>query len=280
LYTYDNYLEDDWVHWLPLAEFAYNNSIHASIGITPFFAEQGFHPSIEATVRAIPADRSVPDVPDAKARAEKLVELWAAIEQRWKKVTATQRKYADRCTKPREFEVGDKVWLSSKNIQTKRPSKKLDHRFYRSFPVVELIATQAYRLELSQQAGSIHEDFHVSLLELYVSDGRMAPEPPSTIEIDSEEEYKLEEILQSEYKYGILRYRVKYKRYSAEQSEWLPAENLVHAQDMVHEFHISHPNQPRPIGWGTRSRPGAEHPNSDAASIYAIATGAPTLHYR
>jgi hypothetical protein len=47
---------------------------------------------------------------------EKLVELGAAIEQRWKVVTTTQRKYADRRTKPSEFEVGDMVWLSGKNI--------------------------------------------------------------------------------------------------------------------------------------------------------------------
>jgi hypothetical protein len=59
-----------------------------------------------------------------------LAELWAAIEQRWKEVTTTQRKYADRHTKPREFAVGDMVWLSGKNIRTKRPRKKLEHRFY------------------------------------------------------------------------------------------------------------------------------------------------------
>ncbi len=128
--AYVNYLQDDWVYWLPLAEFVDNNSVHASTGVTPFYAEKGFHPSMEATVQAIPADGTVPDVPDAKACAERLVELRTAIEQRWKEVTATQRKYADRRTKPREFEVGDMVWLSGKNIRTKLPSKKLDHRFY------------------------------------------------------------------------------------------------------------------------------------------------------
>ncbi len=139
-------------------------------------------------MQAIPADGTVQDVPDAKARAEQLVELRTAIEQRWKEVTATQRKYADRRTKPREFEVGDMVWLSGKNIRTKHPSKKLDHRFYRPYPVVEQIGTQAYRLKLSQQVGSIHDVFHVSLLEPYVSDGRRAPEPPPPIEVDGEEE--------------------------------------------------------------------------------------------
>jgi hypothetical protein len=88
------------VHRLPLAEFAYNNNIHASTSVTLFFAEKGSHPRIEATVWAVPADGYVPDVPDAKAKAEKLMELCTAIKQCWKEVTATQRKYADSHTKP------------------------------------------------------------------------------------------------------------------------------------------------------------------------------------
>ncbi len=104
------------MHWLPLAEFAYYNSVHASTGVMLFIAEKGLNPSIEATFRAIPADKSIRNVHNGKAQAEKLVELWAAIEQRWKEVTATQWKYADRHIKPHEFEVGDMVWLSGKII--------------------------------------------------------------------------------------------------------------------------------------------------------------------
>jgi hypothetical protein len=243
-----NYLQDNWVHWLPLAKFAYNNSIHASIGVTQFFTEKGFYPSIAATVRAIPADRSVPNVPDAEAWAEKLVELQAAIEQRRNEVTATQWTYADRCTKACKSEVGDMVWLSGKNIQTKRPSKKLNHRFHRPYLVVERKGTQAYCSKLSQQASSIYNVFHVLLLEPYVSDRCAAPEPLLPIEIDGEKKYELKEILQSEYRYGTLRYCVKYQGYTAEQSKWLPAENPAHVQDMVCEFHALHPNQPKPVG--------------------------------
>jgi hypothetical protein len=77
----------------------------------------------------------------------------------------------------------------------KSPSKKLDHRFYGPYPIVERICTQAYRWKLLQQAGSIHDIFHVSLLELYVSDRHPAPVLLSPIEIDCKEEYELEEIL-------------------------------------------------------------------------------------
>jgi hypothetical protein len=74
-------------------------------------------------------------------------------------------------------------------------SKKLDHRFYGPYPVVEQIDMQAYCLKLSQQAGSIHVVFNISLLEPYVSDRRTAPEPLPPIEIDSKEEFELEEII-------------------------------------------------------------------------------------
>jgi hypothetical protein len=80
------------VRWLPLAKFTYNNSLHALSSITLFFTETCFYPSIKATVQAIPANGFVYDVPDAKAWVENSVELWAAIEQRWKEVVATQQK--------------------------------------------------------------------------------------------------------------------------------------------------------------------------------------------
>jgi transposase InsO family protein len=51
LRAYVNYQHDYWVYWLPLAKFAYNNSVHASISITPFYAEKEFHPSIKPPSR-------------------------------------------------------------------------------------------------------------------------------------------------------------------------------------------------------------------------------------
>jgi hypothetical protein len=68
------------------------------------------------------------------------------------------------------------------------------------------------------------------------------PEPSPSIEIDGKEEYELEDIRQSEYRFNTLHYCVKYKGYSAEQSEWLLAENIAHAQDMVCKFHTAHTN--------------------------------------
>jgi hypothetical protein len=41
-----NYQQDNWLEILPLAEFTCNNSPSATTGVTPFFANKGYHPNI------------------------------------------------------------------------------------------------------------------------------------------------------------------------------------------------------------------------------------------
>jgi len=46
LRIYCNYQQDNWADLLPLAEFAYNNAPSATTGVSPFFTNKGYHPSI------------------------------------------------------------------------------------------------------------------------------------------------------------------------------------------------------------------------------------------
>src|ERR1700720_2620989 len=46
LRMYCNYQQDNWKGLLPLAEFAFNNAPSATMGISPFFANKGYHPNI------------------------------------------------------------------------------------------------------------------------------------------------------------------------------------------------------------------------------------------
>jgi len=43
LQVYCNYQQENWSKLLPLAEFVYNNTPSATTGITPFFANKGYH---------------------------------------------------------------------------------------------------------------------------------------------------------------------------------------------------------------------------------------------
>src|SRR5215813_4462204 len=45
-----NYQQDNWADLLPLAEFAYNNAPSATTGISPFFANKGYHPNLQVQI--------------------------------------------------------------------------------------------------------------------------------------------------------------------------------------------------------------------------------------
>src|SRR6266850_1706057 len=46
LRAYTNYQQDDWASLLPLAEFAYNNAPSTTTGVSPFFTNKGYHPTL------------------------------------------------------------------------------------------------------------------------------------------------------------------------------------------------------------------------------------------
>ena len=52
-----SYQQDDWTMFLPMAEFTYNNTLHSSIGTSPFFANFGFQPRFSIS---LPSDQWTP----------------------------------------------------------------------------------------------------------------------------------------------------------------------------------------------------------------------------
>jgi hypothetical protein len=82
---------------------------------------------------------------------------------------AHQTRYAG--GKEMVFEVGDKVWLSAKHIQTARPSKKLHYKRLGPFKMTKVINRNAYRLELRRRrmGGRTHPRFTQAVPEAVVS---------------------------------------------------------------------------------------------------------------
>ena len=56
LRVYCNYQQDNWAELLPLAEFAYNNAPSATTGVSPFFANKGYHPNITVYPHIVQSD--------------------------------------------------------------------------------------------------------------------------------------------------------------------------------------------------------------------------------
>ena len=75
--------------------------------------------------------------------------------------------------------------------------------------------------------------------------GRRAPPQPLP-EIVDEEEWVVEEILDSKVINRKLRYLIKWKDFGVEHNSWEPWDN-VHAPELVSEFYRRHPGAPRHI---------------------------------
>ncbi len=118
-------------------EFAYNNSIHASIGVTPLMVAEGQHAQKETAAPTPSSKLDGVDNPAAQHWVEKLLAIRREMTDRWNEVAATERSYANKRMQPKEYAVGDSVWLSAKNIHTRRPSRKLDLKYYGPFPITE-----------------------------------------------------------------------------------------------------------------------------------------------
>ena len=56
------------------------------------------------------------------------------------------------------------VYLATKNITIKKPSKKLDHKYLGLYKVIKRISKNNYQLDLPPKI-RIHLIFHISLLE-------------------------------------------------------------------------------------------------------------------
>ena len=240
LRIYCNYQQDNWSNLLSLAEFSYNNAYQSMIKCSPFYANYGYHPTFTLDIR-----QSHLSAPAAKTFAESLQFLHDVLTENIKSAQDHQAKYYDAKHKRVEFSVGDKVWLLSPNIRTEHPSKKLDWKRLGPFSITSRIGTQAYRLKLPSSM-HIHPVFHVSLLEPHKSStipGRSSPLPPPII-VDSEEEFEVEEVLDSKFMRKRLFYLVKWKGYPVSENSWQPAADLKNALELVNSFHSKYPTKP------------------------------------
>jgi len=158
-----------------------------------------------------------------------------------------QKEYYDQRRKPDpNIQSGDMVWLLPCNIKTTRPSKKLDYKKIGPFKVLAKIGRSAYKLTLPPSM-AIHKTFHISLIEPYQETRfpSQIKEPPPPQPIEGEDEYELDEIIESRLHYNKLQYRDKCKEHSPEHDHvWYPAENFNHAEHAVQRFHRQYPREP------------------------------------
>ncbi|KAJ1043256.1 hypothetical protein NDA10_004058 [Ustilago hordei] len=235
LRMYCNYEQNDWANLLDTAAFVYNNTVHNSIGVSPFFACYGWNPKAHPD---IPQRLGVNDpgrfeyLMDGKERCKYLQEQIREAQRR--SVNQYNRKHKDI-----EFKVGDMVYINRRNWKTRRPTPKLDTRFAGPYPVQERVGRRAYRITLPANL-RVHDVFHVSMLEpARTSSLPQRAEQPTIPSLPDEDlDFEVEALIDKRSHNGTTEYKVLWRGYSEEAASWEPVENL-NCPDLIQEYEVS-----------------------------------------
>ncbi|KAJ1579747.1 hypothetical protein NDA12_006262 [Ustilago hordei] len=235
LRMYCNYEQNDWANLLDTAAFVYNNTVHNSIGVSPFFACYGWNPKAHPD---IPQRLGVNDpgrfeyLMDGKERCKYLQEQIREAQRR--SVNQYNRKHKDI-----EFKVGDMVYINRRNWKTRRPTPKLDTRFAGPYPVQERVGRRAYRITLPANL-RVHDVFHVSMLEpARTSSLPQRAEQPTIPSLPDEDlDFEVEALIDKRSHNGTMEYKVLWRGYSEEAASWEPVENL-NCPDLIQEYEVS-----------------------------------------
>jgi transposase InsO family protein len=252
LRAYVTYAQDDWVDYLPDAEFAVNNHMNVFIDMISFFADHEYHPRTEAEPSESYERNRKMEVrkADEIVQRQELMIQWIKENLIW--AQAEQSHHANKGRQPHpEYKVEDLVYVNAKDFSFERSSRSLTFKNVSPWKITRVIDNKAYELKLSDhlKAAELTPIFHSWKLHLTPTDpfsGQVNPPEPSVIITDSQtkeshEEYEILDIVDCRRtaKRG-LQYKATYidnwDQWNADSS-WQSASDFENARNQINRFH-------------------------------------------
>jgi hypothetical protein len=178
----------DWPKKLPLVEFAHNSRTHSNRSQTPFELMYS-HP-----LKAFPTDQEPMNNPATEDRIDWIKNICIATQDLHEKARQTMTE----CIKGPlpKLEVGQKVWLDSRNLPIRAPSRKLSAKRVGPFEITKKLGPVNYELKLPK-SWKVHPRFHIGLLWPVTENnkyGNHFENPPPDL-VEGEEEWEIKDIV-------------------------------------------------------------------------------------
>ncbi len=165
-----------------------------------------------------------------------------ALIKTWKQMMNQANKHRKKIN----YKIESKMFLNERNIVTARSFKKLDDKMLNSFTNLDFV-NSSYKLKLSESM-HVYDIFHSNLLRFVVDDflSDQKNEFSDSIVINDEDEWKIDDILNSCWYWRWLQYKVKWNDYDNDLN-WYNADDdeFMNAQKIIDDFHIQYLNKSR-----------------------------------
>jgi hypothetical protein len=150
---------------------------------------------------------------------KKMKDIWDFIKKKLANAQDTQKGYVDQKRKfSSEYKIEDMIWLFIKNIKIERSFSKLNHKWIDLYKIWKILK-EVCQLKLYSSM-KIHDTFYTFLLRSAVTNPliEQIQLSSSLIVINEEDEYEVNDILDSRYHYEKLQYKVAWIEYSSNRA--------------------------------------------------------------
>ena len=194
IYCHDSY--NRWRAWWPLAEFAYNTTATTTNKLSPYRSLYDFDPCTIHCDKEYELSSSA-----AEERLDRMTTVHNHIHHVLTRIKHKQSNL--HVENARQFSIDDWVLIDRRSIQVMdENNKSLTRKWLGRCKVVKAFVSPAYRLEVPEGT-RWHDVVHTTLLKPF----RRRDEPQDMNE-DEEENWEVEEIVNSRRVEGVVQYRV------------------------------------------------------------------------